>query len=852
MTDNALAIRFARRELRAGLAGFYVFILCLVLGVAAIAAVQSVSRSLGESLRHDGRQILGGDIALRSLYKPLADAEMAWLSARATGVTVVAETRAMVRSRDESRTSLAELKAVEDTYPLYGRLEVFDGKGSLIDTPPARLMEQDADGNWGAVAPQELLAKLGLQLGDAVMIGPKEFILRGLYRKLPDDAASISLVMAPHLLISRAGLADAGLTGTGNPVSFETRLALPGRGTPRDLAAFEKDVHKQFPAAQWRVRNFYNASPRLERYIDRLTFFLTLIGLTTLVVGGVGISNAVRAYLDTKLANIATLKCLGAPSSFIFRVYMYQVLALAAGGAAVGIAIGAGAAHIAVAALGEKLSLDAQSGIYPDAIGIAALSGLLVTLCFSLWPVGRAINVAPADLFRDAIAPRSQSPSLRVLAGIIASAVALAVLAIATAPDMRLAGYFTAGTTGAIGAFLLCAEAARALLSRLPVPRRPETRMAVANLTRPGNVTSGAILSLGLGLSVLMTIALVEHNFSRLLGDDLSVDAPSFFFLDIQNDQLNSFRSIVAATPSARNLTLAPNLRGRIVAVNGRDAEQALVNKSYDWVIRSDRGFTYAAEQPAHSRIEQGAWWNAAYNGPPLVSVATDVARAFNIGVGDDITVEILGDSITAKIANVREIEWASFTMNFAVTFAPGALDAMSASYIATLILGPEDETGLQARLARELPSVTSIRVREALAAAENILGAILLAVRVSAAVTLMAGALVLAGGVAAARRRHIYDAVVLKVLGASRGRIARTFLLEYGILGLVTIFLAAAIGTAASWAVLTHVMNLPWKFSMMSLTVVSLSCFGLTIAAGLFSTWRALSQKPAPWLRNQ
>ncbi len=845
------SLTFARRELRAGLAGFYVFLLCLVLGVAAICAIQSLSRGLADSLMHDGRAILGGDIELRTLYAPATPEQTAWLGKNLGRVSTVVETRAMARRGDETQSVLAEIKAVDAVYPLYGTPKLMDATGAPVTTPIQALLAKDGDA-YGAVAEKEALSRLGITVGDTVLVGGLKTVIRAVIDTLPDTVGGALFTIAPRIVFSSDGFAQTGLGGPGSSLTWRHRVAMTKGGDEAYYDGIEKTLAKEFPGAAWRVRNFYHASPRLERYIERLTFFLTLIGLTTLLVGGTGISNAVRAYLDTKLANIATLKCLGASGIFIFRVYLLQILALAGIGITVGAAIGAVAARIGGSLLTERLSFSDQVGFYPDAIFLSAAFGFLATLAFSLWPIGRAVKVTPNDLFRDAIAHKAGRPATGVIIGIILSSLALAALGVWSAPNHKMALWFAGGTFGTFFVFLGCAAAVKAGLRRLKLPSRPEARMAVANLYRPGNVTTGAVLSLGLGLTVLVAVALVEYNFSRLLHDDLSADAPSFFFLDIQPDQVAGFEKMAAGFKSAHHLQITPSLRGRIVAVNGNDAEKALVDKTHDWVVNSDRGFTYAAKQPEHSRITAGKWWPENYAGAPLISISTDVAEAFAIGVGAELTVNILGDDITAKVANIRDIEWASFTMNFAVTFAPGALDDMPASAISTVVVAPEDEEPLRSQLARAFPNITSIRVREALDTAGTIIAGIAQAVRISAALTLAAGALVLAGGMAASRRRHVYDAVVLKVLGATRARIARTFLLEYGILGGVTVAIAAVIGTGAAWAVITFIMHLPWKFSLLSLLYVAAACLALTLGAGFFGTWQALRHKPAPWLRNQ
>jgi len=850
---------YARRDLRAGLKGFYIFLACLVLGVGAIASIQSLSRGLVESLHHDGRYILGGDIALRTIYQPATPEQIRFLHDKIGPLTIVMETRAMARRADGQQAALAELKAVDPFYPLYGRLEIVDEKGdpvkgSLQDQilPLYTPDRQEIKDSWGAVVEKELLSRLHLHIGDRIFVGQQGFQVRGIISKEPDRVGSMHFSLAPRLMISSQAVDATGLKQLGSQVYYDQKILVPYIHNFDDLKAVEKRIAQEFPHAAWKGRDFLTASPQVEHMINRLTLFLTLIGMTTLLIGGVGISNAVRSFLESKLANIATMKCLGASDKFVFRVYMIQIVMLATLGVLIGLLVGVLTAQGAGALLTAKLALTDEVHTYPAALLLATAFGYLTTFCFSLWPIGRAVRVSPTDLFRDLIAPVSKKPSLNIILWTLIAAQSLALVAILSSTDQKLVVWFVGGAIATFAIFYAYSALMKFSMKRLKLPAAPEVRMAIANLYRPGNISTSVILSLGLGLTVLVAVALVQFNFTRLIREDMSVDAPSFFFLDIEPGQRDDFAKMMAAEPSAHGLVMMPSFRGRITGVKGKKPEDALVDQNESWVINSDRGFTYTADLPAYSRIVAGKWWDKNYSGPPIVSIATNVAKAFNIGVGDEITVNILGTDITATVANVREIEWSSFTMNFAITFAPGILEKAPANYLATVVISKDREEDMQTKISQRFQNITSVRVRDALDAAQTLIRAIAQAVSISAGVTLAAGTLVLAGGIAAARRRHLYDAIILKVLGATRGRILRTFLLEYGLLGLLTVVIAAVLGTLSAYAVQTYIMDLAWKFSWGALVGVTVLCLIITLTAGFLGTWRALQQKPAPYLRNQ
>ena len=747
----------------------------------------------------------------------------------------------MARSEDAEKATIVEIKAVDNAWPLYGTAAFENGTGNPVATPVAELLAKNENGITGAAVEKDVLTRLGLSVGDQIFVGTAGFEIRAVITHEPDRIGGTSFFLSPRLLLGKDAFLKTGMRGAEGLLEFKTHLAIEGLETESDLKAAAAQIEKAFP----------NEDSRIERYIERLTLFLMLISLTTLLIGGVGISNAVKSFLDSRMGEIATLKCLGAPQSFVFRTYLAQILILATLGVIIGIALGAGAAVFASGILTGQFQLTDRTSYYPIVWLIAAAFGYLMTLCFSLWPLGRAVRTAPNELFRSLIAPVGGRPSEKILFVLFLCAAAMAALAIGTATIPQYAAGFVVAALIAFCTFYIASGAVQRLLRGVRKIARPELRMAIANVSRPGNPTTSIVLSLGLGLTVLIAMAQVENNFSRLLKDDLAADVPSFFFLDIQPDQKDGFEKLVTEAKGAKSLVLTPNFRGYVTHVNGMDARKALVDKNEEWIIRGDRGFTWLRDLPAHSKITEGTWWPKDYSGEPLISVASNVKRAFNIGVGDKITVNILGVDITATIANVRDVEWASFTMNFAITFAPGALDDFPAPYIATAIVDTDAEEKLQSDIARAFPNITSVRVKEALGIVQGLVRAVAEAVSISAVLTLVAGTLVLAGGIAAARRRHIYDAVVLKVLGATRRRVLSTFLLEYGLMGLITVGIAAVLGTLGGWAALETVLNIPFAFSWEAVVYVTLLCLGITLLAGLSGTLRALGQKPARWLRN-
>jgi len=851
--DLRMATRLARRELRSGVKGFRIFLACLALGVAAIAGIGSLGTAVREGLRADARKILGGDMEVRLIHRDAKPEEKAWLRRNAT-VSRAADLRGMAYTTEadaaKQRRVLVELKGVDSRWPLYGQPQV-DGK-PVVPAALAQLLAKK-NGLPGALVDPVLPIRLGVKIGDRLRIGQQVFEIRGLLTREPDRGTRL-FRLGPRVLVSDAGLAATGLVRPGSLIYFHYRLKLPPGA---DLAAFAARLKADLPKAGWRIRSLSQATPGAQQFLAQITLYLTLVGLTALLVGGLGVANGVRAWLDGRTATIATFKCLGAPARVVFLTYLLQVLVLAAIGILIGLIVGAVLPALLAGMIESILPVSVRLDLYAGPLIVAALFGFLTALAFSLWSVARAREVPPAMLFRQTVTAAEGRPRRVYVLATSLLIGALATLAIVTATDKFLALIFIGACAGAFLFFRAMAWAIARLAARLSDPekgvrRGPNMRLALANIHRPGAPTVSVILSLGLGATILVAIALIQGNLTDQVKRQMPSSAPAFFFIDILPHQVAAFDKAVKATKGVSRVTRMPMVRARIVKLNGVPAAKAAVNQDVRWATRNERGLTYAVEMPKGSVLTSGAWWPANYSGPPLVSFDANLAAGMGLKVGDTITFNVLGREITAKIGNLRRIKWRTMAMNFTVIFAPGTLESAPHSHIAAVYVKPEAETQLLGNVNKVLPNVSGIRVRDALAAAAGILENIGVALRSTAMVTIFAGLLVLAGAIAAGHRRRVYDAIVLKVLGATRWRVLRAFLLEYGLLGFVTAVIAAILGGVIAWLVLTLAMRSPWSFLPGTAIGTALLCLVVMLIFGFIGTWRAMRHKPAPLLRNE
>ncbi|WP_064683835.1 ABC transporter permease [Rhizobium bangladeshense] len=839
---TALAFRLALRELRGGIRGFYIFLACIALGTGAIAAVNSVSQSITDTIASQGQELLAGDVRFELNNREATPQEMAFLESLGT-VSVSTGLRSMARKPDGSDQALVEVKAVDDAYPLYGRF------AAEPDYPLAALLPAQS-GTYGAVAAPLLLDRLGLAVGDELLLGNVKLSITGTVKTEP-DALSEGFGFAPRLLVSRRALEASGLIQTGSLVEHAYKIRLEDK---RAISGIQARASREFPSAGWAIRTSDRAAPSLTENITRFSQFLTLVGLTALIVGGVGVANAVRAFLDSKRTTIASFKCLGAPAAVVVLIYLFQITIIALGGIMMGLVIGALSPIFAAQFLAQFLPVPTAPTLYPGALLLAALFGILTTLAFAILPLGHAREVPATALFREQGFETRHLPSWPYILLATLFMAALAGLAILTAYDRYIAVVFVGAIIFAFAVLRLVAALIAWLARRSPRVHSPALRLAIGNIHRPGALTPSVVLSLGLGLALLVTLTLIDGNLRQQLTGRMNEGAPNFFFVDIQSAEVDAFRNLVQAQAPKGKLMEVPMLRGRIVAFNGEDVTKMNVPAAGRWVLNGDRGITYSDTVPENAALTEGSWWDKDYSGEPLVSFSSEEAHELGLKIGDTVTVNVLGRNITAKIANLRRVQWESLSINFVMVFSPNTFRGAPHAWLATLTdpaSTPAEDAAILKSVTNTYPTITSVRVKDAIDIVNQLVAQLATAIRAAASVALIASILVLAGALAAGNRARTHDAVVLKTLGATRAMLIRAFSYEYLILGIATAIFALIAGAAAAWFIVARIMRLPSAFlpDVAGLTLVT--ALVLTVGIGLIGTWRILGQKAAPVLRE-
>jgi putative ABC transport system permease protein len=830
--DWRSAWRLARRDLNRSLQGLRLLFLCISLGVATLAGIGSLTSGITSEIAERGRVILGGDVQVSMSQRQATPDELQAL--RAAGeVSETVRMRAMARRGGDRPAVLTELKGVDAPYPLYGSLTV---GGQSVRAPAADKVY---------IVP-ELADRLGIARGGVVRFGEADFLVAGIIDNEPDRVGE-GFTLGPVAIVSMAGLQRTGLAQPGSLITSKYRLRLPASAQPESVI---EDLKERFPASSWEFRDRDRAAPGASRFFERMGQFLGLIGLAALIIAGIGVSNGVGAYLRRKRDGIATMKMLGASSRDIGRVYLLQTGMVTLAAVAAGLVFGTFVQAVVVSMVGDLLPVQPGFKLHAGPLLVSAAYGILMAFIFLMPPLGRARVQPVASLFRETVA-RRRGIGWRA---ILTAAVALALI-VALAAGTAREPLFTLSVLGAVGASILLLAVAGFAVTRLaraiPSPKHPLVRLAVTGLHRPGSQTVGLVIALGLALTLFVSIAAIQTSLTAEIERTVPKRAPDQFVLDIPSKDRANFETMVRRNAPGADINIVPNLRGTITAYGNTRVADLDDPPPDAWFLRGERGVTYSATLPEGSELAAGEWWPADYLGPPLVSLDREAAQILGIGVGDTLTVTVLGREIVARIASLREVHWDRMGFNYILVFPPSVLQSAPHNLAATIDLQPAQEAGVSRAVLGAFPSVTIVDVGEIITEVSSILRQMSLAILLAGSAAVLAGIAVLIGALAASRLARSYDSIILKTLGATRFQILAIQALEYGLLALVVTGISIALGLTGAWYVIVKIFEFGWSPDWTVVLATLAAGAALTLTIALLSSLPILRLRPATALRT-
>lgn len=833
------AWKIARRDLNARFKGLRLLLVCIFLGTAALAAIGTLTSAIERELASSGQVLLGGDLEVEIWQRDLSEEQLATLSEYGD-VSGGFRLQAMARAGDN--TSPIELKAVDEKWPLFGALTLADGT------------KTGAPRGIDAYLAQSALDRLDIKPGDSFTVGTMELTAAGVIDDEP-DRLSEGFQLGPTVIVAKDVPMDAGLIAPGSLYQSKTRIAFDD--PMRDPGEVEDAMTEAYPAAGFDFRNRDRASPGADRFVQQMSDFLTLVGLAALVIAGIGIAGGVSSYLDARRNGIATLKVLGASSRDIVRIYALQIAVAALVGTALGLATGILATPLLGSALEGLLPVQRGFVVEPAPLLLAGAYGLLVAFAFAAAPLLRARSFPAMALMRSRIVPLARD--WRALAATLAGIAAICALAIVTTDQPMLSTGFLAGAAGALGVLALLGLGIKYLARIFPRPSNPILRSALANIHRPGAPTGTLVTALGFGLAAFVLLAAIQTAIDGNIQSRVPQEAPDYFVLDVPVDEEERFTALVTKRLPDANIRSVPTLRGAVLAYGQKDNMQRVADLERipegAWVLNGERGLTYADEVPPGNRVTDGAWWKPDPDGEPQVSINRDFAEAVGLEVGDYLTIGVLGTERTARIANLREIDWESMGFNFALVFSRNTLaDAPHNLAAAIEVEGSPDDTArgeLLRELVQEFPASSVVETGDILVEARALLEQVGLATLAAAAVAVVAGLAVLMGAIAAARAARTYDTVVLRVLGASRRQILSMQLAEYGLIAAALALVALALGSTLAWVIITQLFEFDWLPDWGQVLGVLGLGLAIVLAFALGGSLPLLRAKPAQALRE-
>lgn len=842
MNDNAVlpwaaAWRIARRDLHRRFRGLRLLLVCLFLGVGALAAIGSLTAAIDSQLSSQGQTLLGGDLEVEVWQRPLSAKETAFLERYGT-LSPGLRLQAMASAGD--LTIPVELKAVDRNWPLYGALTL-DGGHRVGAPPPGQA--------WIAPGAAE---RLDIGPGALLRIGTATVRVGGIIAEEP-DRLSEGFQLGQTVIVPLDLPQQAGLVAPGSLYESKTRLRFD---RPADPAEVEAALLERFPDGGLDTRTRDRASPGAERFVSRMGEFLSLVGLAALVIAGIGIGGGVSAYLEGRRAGIATLKILGATSADIARIYTLQIGAAALAGAVAGLLAGVLVTPLLARALGTLLPVDTGLVIAPLALLRAAGFGLLVALVFAAPPLIAARDFPAMALMRARINPLGAGRWRAALRPVGLGLIGIVALAVLGSRQPVLNAIFLAGAAALLALLAALGLGIRRLAARLPRPRDPILRAGLANLHRPGSATASLVTALGFGLSAFVLLAAVQTALDANISRSVPERAPDYFVLDIPRERVAEFRSTVEQSAPGSAIETVPTLRGAILAYGPADRQTRVADlveiPEGAWALTGERGLTYAEDLPTGNALVEGKWWPANYTGEPLVSVDADLAEAAGMQVGDMLTIGLLGVERQARIASIRRIDWESLGFNYVLVFSPNTLADAPHNIAATVDLPQGAVTGpLLRQMVRTFPTSSVIEVGPLLVQAREILSQVSLAILAAAGVAVLAGIAVLLGAIAAARAQRTYDSVILRVLGASSRQVLMLQLAEFGLLAALLALVALALGSALGWLVIVWQFDFDWLPDWPRVLLTLGAGLALVLLFALAASLQVLRARPASTLRT-
>ena len=831
-------LKLSLRELKGSFNEFKIVMISIFLGVFIITAVGSLSKNLIYEINNKSSELLGGDFELSTTYQEFPIKIKKWLEKNGKTSQIV-ELRTMVTSNQSVgvKRRIVELKAVDQNWPL---------KGIPIIVPNKSINKslKMNNNNNGALIDASLKKQLEIQVGDVLQLGKTKIQISGIIKKEPDRMFSFA-TFGSRLLISNATLKASGLVIPGSLVKYKIKFIPYNKNI--DLSFLKKFVS----GTNISIKNIKNSTTNFNSFIEKTSLFISLVGLITLLISGVGISNGVKGYLIKKIKNIAIFKTLGAQNSTVFKIYFFQIIFIFLISIIPALIAGISIPFLLKTIISDSFLSSFEPFIFLEPIIISFLFGLIVCILFTIIPIAKTYEIKPIQLLRLSAHHSLNNYSKKISALILILIFALCFLIFKLTNDLKLSIYIF----GVVLISFLILKGMTNLLflsfRKLKFKIGSLLEIARKSLIRPDTFAKSIVISFSIGLALLITLNIIEESLDYKISNTINKQAPNYFLIDIQPNQINQVKAMTSKFIGEDSLNAQPMLRGRVTSINNIKVENLKINKDVNWVLKRDRAFSWSNKTPKNVKIISGKWWPQDYTGPLLLSIGDKVAKGLNVKIGDKIEVNILGRNFEAEIFNTREIIWQNMDINFIFILSKNKIQNAPHSWIATTTTANKEMNNtLIEKIVSNFSNISSVSVKETYVAIKSILNLLITIVNSIALVTLLSGVIVLAGILNVSKKDKLYEVAIFKILGASPKKIIFLWLQEFLIIGLMASLISILIGMSVSFILVNYIFQIDYYFNYITLMTLSLIVPFLITIVSFLKMLKLIYSKPLDVLR--
>ena len=835
--NNFKLWKLSIKELRGSFNEFKIVITSIFLGVFIISAVGSLSENLKFEINDQRSELLGGSFELSTTYQKFPQKIKRWLEVNGKTSEVI-ELRTMLSSNKNSivKRRLVELKAVDENWPLVGNISI---------KPEQSLNQSINNTNFnGVLIDKNVKNQLNLNLGDMLNLGDSKIIIKGILKKEPDRMFSFA-TFGSRVLLSIKTLQKTNLIIPGSLVKYKIKFI------PNEKNINLSYLSKLVEGTNISIRDVNSSTNNFNNFIERTSLFISMVGLITLLISGIGISNGVKGYIIKKIKNIAILKSLGAKNTQVFLIYLFQVMVIFLLSIIPALLAGISIPFLLSPIISSELFDTFQARIFLQPIIISFSFGLIVCLLFTIIPIARTYEIKPIQLIRYSAHNIHNQNSKNIKIFIIFLICLLCYLTVIMTNDIKLSVYIF---TSIVISFIILSVFTNLyfyILKKINFKIGSLSELVRKSIISKNSFSKAIVVSFSIGLSLLISLNIIEESLDNKISKTINQEAPNHFLIDIQPNQIEIIKKIASASKDVLFLNSQPMLRGRITEINDIKVENLKVNKDVQWVLKRDRAFSWTNERPENSKLISGEWWKKDYNGPLLVSIGDKIAKGMNLKIGDNIRFNILGRNFEAKIFNTREIIWENMNINFIFVLSESNLQNAPHTWIASSTSNNKEiNNEFIEKVVNQFSNISSISIEESYKAIKSILKLLIIIINSIAFITLLSGVIVLAGILDVSKKDKLYEIAIFKILGASPKKISLLWLYEYLIIGLMASLISLLIGCMVSFVLLYFVFNVNFYVNYSTLIILSFIVPTLITIFSFSKMFKLVLSKPLQVLR--